>query len=214
MQDVPHWIQMMHLQVNDFLTTQAAVQHQVKDTIVPQPLLRAPVKESINLYHIINEQGQFCHSVILRQLHPFQIIRTIIIIIAPPQEGFHRSAVTSNRGIFNFPGPQIEDIVQEDGAALQLIEAVNGHIYMIMTFQEPEEQSQVIRILKYSLRTAVSTPVIHIRITELLDRHEKFPLANSAYSLYHNHKECRHFHPADGSGAFQKIRRLRQVHPH
>ncbi len=36
--------------------------------------------------------------------------------------------------------------------------------------QEPEEQSQVIRILKYSLRIAVSTPVIHIRITELLDR--------------------------------------------
>lgn len=83
-----------------------------------------------------------------------------------------------------------------------------------MTFQEPEKQIQIIRILKYSIRAAISTPVVYVYVTELLDGQVNFPLANLSCLYYHNRKECRHFHPADGSGAFQKIRRLRKVHPH
>lgn len=38
-----------------------------------------------------------------------------------------------------------------------------------MTFQEPEKQIQIIRILKYSIRAAISTPVVYVYVTELLD---------------------------------------------
>ena len=79
----------------------------------------------------------------------------------------------------------------------------------------PEKQPEIIRILFNRFRAAVCAPAVDILIIDLPDRHHlKIPLANLRSLYYHNHKECRHFHPADGSGAFQKIRRLRQVHPH
>lgn len=54
-QDVPLRIHMMYLQMTHFLSAQAAVKQQVKDTIIPQPLLCAPIEKRIDLYHILNE---------------------------------------------------------------------------------------------------------------------------------------------------------------
>ena len=79
----------------------------------------------------------------------------------------------------------------------------------------PEKQPEIIRILFNRFRAAVCAPAVDVLIIDLPDCHHlKIPLANLRSLYYHNRKECRHFHPADGSGAFQKIRRIRQVHPH
>lgn len=129
------------------------------------------------------------------------------------QKRLYRSAIAPDRRVLDLPGAQLQDKIHVDRSS-KCIKAAHGRIYPIMTFQEPEKQIQIIRILKYSIRAAVSTPVVYVYVTELLDGQVIFPLANLNRLYYHNRRECRHFHPADGSGAFQMIRRLRQVHPH
>ncbi len=51
--NIPLAVNMFTFQIPDFLGTQSAVKHQVKNTIVPDSLQRCPVKERIQFCDII-----------------------------------------------------------------------------------------------------------------------------------------------------------------